>query len=127
VGVFCNYVCVLLFLLCGLGYNLLVPLKADQLVEIIVTGFCSSPTDLLQSLAVVLQQQPSPGGYCFYWLGLFEPFCHLKQLCAAPGKARLVYDSFGIIDDYHCLMLPVCVCILLPFSLWFVGVCKSHP
>jgi hypothetical protein len=66
VGVFCNFVCVLLVLLCGLSYNLPVPLKASLLVEIIIAGFRSSPTVPLRYLAMVLQQQPSPGGCCFY-------------------------------------------------------------
>jgi hypothetical protein len=66
VGVFCYFVCVLLVLLCGLGYNLPVPLKASLLVEIIVAGFRSSPTVPLPSLAVVLQQHPFPSGCCFY-------------------------------------------------------------
>jgi hypothetical protein len=65
VGSFCTFVCVLLLLFCGLGYNLTVSLKAGLLEEIIVTGFRSSPTDPLRSLAVVLQQHPSSGGCCF--------------------------------------------------------------
>jgi hypothetical protein len=107
VGVFCTFVCVLLVLFCGLSF---------------VIGFRSSPTNPLRSLAVVLLQQPSPGGCCFYWLGLFESFCHLKPPCAAPGKAWLVYGFSEIIDAYHCLLLLVCVCILLPFSVvvWLV-------
>jgi hypothetical protein len=51
------------------------------------------------------------------WLRLFEPFCHLKPLYTALRKARLVYDSSGIIGDYHCLLL-LCACdVLLPVSL----------
>jgi hypothetical protein len=112
---------ILLVLLCSLGYNLPVPLKAGLLVEIIVVGFRSSPTNHLRSLAVVFQQQPSPkgDGCCFYWSGLFESFCHFKPPSAAPKKAQLVYDFSGIIDDYHCLLLPACVCFLLAFPSWF--------
>jgi hypothetical protein len=121
VGVFCNFVCVLLVLLCGLGYNLPVPLKAVLLVEIIVAGFRFSPTVPLRSLAVVLLQQPSLGDCCFYWLGLFESFCHFKPPSAALGKARLVYDFSGIIDDYHCLLFSVCVCVCCLFRYGSVG------
>lgn len=117
-GSFCTFICVLLLLFYGLGYNLTVPLKVDLLEEIIA-GFRSSPTDPLRSLAVVLQQHPSSGGCCFSWLGLFESFCHLKPPSVAPGKVRLVYGFSEIINDYHCLLLLVCVCILLLFSLWF--------
>jgi hypothetical protein len=121
VSVFCTFVCVLLVLLCGLGNNLRVPSQAGLLVEIIVFGFRSSPIDPLQSLAVVLLQQPSPGGYCFYWLELFESFCHFNPPSAAPGKTRLVYDFSENIDDYHCLLLPICVCILLLFRCGSIG------
>lgn len=68
-GSFCTFICVLLLLFYGLGYNLTVHLKADLLEEIIA-GFRSSPTDPLRSLAVVLQQHPSSGG-CFF-LGLIS-------------------------------------------------------
>jgi hypothetical protein len=119
VGVLCTFVCVLLVLFCGLGYNLPVSLKAGLLVEIIVIKFRSSPTDPLRSLAVVLLQQPSSSGCCFYWLGLFESFFHLIPPNVAPGKARLVNGFSEIIDDYHCLLLLICVCILLHFPLWF--------
>jgi hypothetical protein len=97
VGSFCTFVCVLLLLFCGLSYNLTVSLKADLLEEIIA-GFRSSPTDPVRSLAVVFQQHPSSGGCCFSWLGLFESFCYLKPSSAAPGKARLVYGFFETIE-----------------------------
>jgi hypothetical protein len=45
------------------------------------------------------------------WLGLFEPFHHLKPLCAALGEARLVCDSSRVMGDNHCLLLLVCFCV----------------
>jgi hypothetical protein len=121
VGVFCFFVCVLLVLLRGLGYNLSIPLKVVLLVEIIVVGFRSSPSVPLRSLAMVLLQQPSLGGCCFYWLGLFEYFCHFIPPSVALGKVRLVYDFSGIIDDYHCLLFFVCVCFCCLFRYSSVG------
>lgn len=59
------------------------------------------------------------------WLGLFEPFCHLKPLRAALGKAQLVCDSSGVMGDNHCLLLLVCFCVWLPFLLEFSWFCCS--
>jgi hypothetical protein len=73
-------------------------------VYLIVFGFncvfSGCVTDLLRFMAVFV-----------YWLGLFEPFCHLQMLRAALGKARLVCDSFGIKGGNHCLLLLVCICV----------------
>jgi hypothetical protein len=53
------------------------------------------------------------------WLGLFEPFCHLKPLRAAIGEARLVCDSSEVMGDNLCLLLLVCFCVWLPFLFEF--------
>jgi len=71
-----------------------------------VLGFSSCAIVLLRFIAVLV-----------LWLGLFEPFCHLKLLRAALGKAWLVCDSFGVMGDHHCLLLLVCFCVWLPFLL----------
>jgi hypothetical protein len=115
---YCYFVFVLLFLFSGLGFRLPTPVEIDLVVVSFIFGFPSSVTVLLRLLAVFVQQQLSFNGCCFYWLGLFEPFCHFIPLHAVLEKARLICDFSGIIGDNHCLLL-LCTCVLLPFLLWF--------
>jgi hypothetical protein len=70
--------------------------------------FSSYATVLLRFMAVLV-----------LWFGLFEPFCHLKPLCAAIVEAWLVCDSLGVMGDNHCLLLLVCFCVWLPFLFEF--------
>jgi hypothetical protein len=93
---FCIFYCVLLFFLFSLGFYFPTLMWFDLVEE---TFVISEHPFLQQSLN---------GGCCLHRLGLFtESFCHLPQPCTALEKARLVYNSFKIMNNSitYCLFL----------------------
>ena len=50
-------------------------------------------------------QKSFNNGCCLYCIWLFtEFFCNLSPPCATIEMVRLVYGSFGTMDEYHCLL-----------------------